>query len=134
MEPVETRPEPAPLSPKEEAEKVVQSYYDAVDSGFYRGAWELLSPTLQDEQGGYGTWKAGYATTVETKTSDVNATDVDACGAIVDQTFSGTWTLFGQRKRPAWKRLCRGKDRWRDPCARCERLWVGARRTRAGGM
>jgi hypothetical protein len=98
-----------PPSVGERAEAVVEGYYVAVDSGNYREAWSLLGPTLQGELGGYGAWRDGYANTVSTKVSDVHATDVspgsvtvalklaatdlDACGDTVDQTFAGTWTL-----------------------------------------
>lgn len=98
-----------PLSRGARAEAIVERYYAAVAAGRYGDAWKLLSPGLQGELGGYGAWKDGYATTVATKASGVhatavssasvtvaltlNATDVDACGDTVDQTFTGTWTL-----------------------------------------
>lgn len=106
--------EAEPLTLAERAEAVVKKYYAAVDSSLYKEAWGLLSPALQAEQGGFSAWKAGYATTVETRPSEVEAiaatrdsatvrielaaTDLDACGATVDQTFAGTWSLTGAGK------------------------------------
>ena len=100
---------PKPPSRADRAEAVVSRYYAAVDSGSYRKAWALVSPALRSELGGYGSWSDGYANTLTTKVSDVRATDVspasvtvalklaatdvDACGDRVDQTFAGTWTL-----------------------------------------
>jgi hypothetical protein len=114
-EPVENKPKsnpkpkPEPLTLAEQAEGVVADYYAAVDSSLYGQAWKLLSPTLQQSEGGFEVWKAGYATTLETKATGINAisaseqsavvelgikaVDADVCGKAVDQTFAGTWQL-----------------------------------------
>ena len=100
---------PKPPSLSEQAETVVRDYYDAVDSSLYRQAWVLLTPTLQVQQGGFDAWRDGYSTTLETKASDVEASnvgrtsatvalslkavDLDECGDTVEQSFAGTWTL-----------------------------------------
>ena len=114
----QTSPEPAskpkPLTPAERAEKTVAAYYAAVDARRFGAAWDLLAPTLQAELGGYATWKAGYQTTVATKAKSIDATSVtslaatvalelkatdsDACGDLVGQTFAGTWSLIRARK------------------------------------
>ena len=100
---------PKPPSLSEQAEAVVRDYYTAVDSSLYRQAWVLLTPALQADQGGFDAWRDGYSTTMETKASDIeasnvsrtsatvalslNAVDLDQCGDTVEQSFAGTWTL-----------------------------------------
>jgi hypothetical protein len=106
---------PKPPSLSEQAETVVRDYYAAVDSSLYRQAWGLLSPALQAEQGGFDAWRDGYSSTLETKASDVEASnvsrrsatvalslkaiDLDECGDTVEQTFAGTWTLERESQR-----------------------------------
>src|SRR5687768_5492434 len=77
------KPKPDPPTQAEQAEGVVKDYYDAVDSANYRDGWKLLSPTLQAELGGYPAWRDGYSTTIATKVSGVNATDVNRSTATV---------------------------------------------------
>ncbi len=100
---------PRPPTPADEAEAAVTDYYAAVDARRFGRAWDLLGPTLQAELGGYASWKGGYETTVGTKAKAVHAsnvsssaatvaieleaTDLDACGDLVDQSFAGTWSL-----------------------------------------
>jgi hypothetical protein len=99
------------LTDSERAEETVRLYYGAIDSYSYRRAWNLLAPSLQEELGGFTAWREGYETTVDTTASEVEAieaspasalvslqldsTDIDECGEMVEQTFSGTWSLQG---------------------------------------
>jgi hypothetical protein len=96
------------------AEQTVKSYYEAINDYAYRKAWRLLTAALQEELGGFAAWREGYETTVETNASHVKAleasasgalvslqlrsTDLDECGDSVEQTFSGTWSLEGERR------------------------------------
>ena len=105
---------PDPPTPAERAEAVVESYYEAVDVRRFGEAWNLLTSGLQAELGGYDAWRDGYANTVKTKATDVRATNVsadgavvalkikatdrDACGDSVNQTFAGAWTLERDRE------------------------------------
>lgn len=100
---------------RQRAEATVRRYYRAVDRGAYRAAWALLSTSLQAELGGYAAWLDGYDTTVSTRADGIRAirtssgsavvelgieaTDVDACGTTVDQTFAGTWSLRAEGGR-----------------------------------
>lgn len=95
--------------PSVTAESVVESYYDAVNSGDYQTAWADFSPTLQRSEGGYQQWRHGYDDTVSTRLISTNlvsasptqsvvavqlrATATDACGDTVPQSYRGTWTL-----------------------------------------
>jgi hypothetical protein len=103
------KPRPKPLSPTEEAQQTVAEYYEAVDGQRFGRAWDLLAAPLQGELGGFAAWRAGYDNTIKTNLIGVEATaadsetasaaielvatDLDACGDTVKQTFAGTWTL-----------------------------------------
>jgi hypothetical protein len=109
--------EPEAPSDAERAELTVKSYYEAINDFAYREAWNLLAPSLQEELGGFAAWKDGYATTIETTASEVEAieasatsalvslslssTDLDECGENVEQTFRGSWSLEGSGKYQA---------------------------------
>lgn len=100
------------MSDAARAEQTVRSYYKEINNYSYRKAWRLLSPTLQEELGGFAIWRDGYGTTVETTPSGVKAveasassalvslelrsTDLDECGDRIEQTFTGTWSLEGE--------------------------------------
>jgi hypothetical protein len=92
-----------------DATEIVRSYYELVNAGDYRTAWDVLPNAVQVESGGFEQWRQGYATTISTRarnldlsassedeavvTLDVFATDRDACGDRIDQEFSGRWSL-----------------------------------------
>jgi hypothetical protein len=94
---------------KRQIRQVVRGYYGDIASGEYRSAWVRLSPGMQGQFGGYGSWKHGYATTdtidlgrVKVHASSrteasadvkIKSTDTDVCGDKVGQTFEGTWSL-----------------------------------------
>ena len=101
--------EPEPPSPAEAARAVVKRYYEAVNGARYDEAWRLLAPSLQTELGGFSSWRQGYSSTIKTQLEgadvtdisgegatvaiEISATDLDACGDTVKQTFAGTWSL-----------------------------------------
>jgi hypothetical protein len=94
------------------AAAVVKRYYAAVDLGAYREAWSLLSPGLQVRLGGFTAWHEGYRYTESTNVSsarvigttgststvavELRASDLDACGDHVPQTFAGTWNILAR--------------------------------------
>jgi hypothetical protein len=88
----------------------VERFYRLLNSGQYNQAWAMLPLAVQDEAGGFGSWKAGYAATISSDPSDLtlvsqggrraavsltlDAADRDACtGNRVEQIFAGTWKL-----------------------------------------
>lgn len=99
---------PPPLVTKG-AEALVRDYYTDVDDARFPAAWSLLATDLQTKLGGYATWRSGYALTTATRLLHANATltsptaasvaiglsatDRDACGDDVRQTFEGTWMV-----------------------------------------
>ena len=80
---------------------VLSEYYGDIDSGNYSAAWDLLSPSMQAQDGPYYAWTAGYADTgAQTLTENWESGDeVSANIAAVDtatgdaQYFSGSWTV-----------------------------------------
>jgi len=80
---------------------VMSEYYGNLDSGNYSAAWNLLSPSMQAQDGPYYGWAAGYANTgAQTLTENWESGDqVSANIAAVDtstgdtQYFSGSWTV-----------------------------------------
>ena len=80
---------------------VLSEYYGDIDSGNYSAAWNLLSPSMQAQDGPYHSWTAGYADTgAQTLTENWESGDeVSANIAAVDtatgdtQYFSGSWTV-----------------------------------------
>jgi hypothetical protein len=102
----------APPSPAAVAKAVVRSYYAEINSEKYAAAWSHFAPALRASQGGFSSWREGYANTTDTqllslrtvKASaseaveeiDIAADATDACGDPVSQEFAGTWTLEAQ--------------------------------------
>jgi len=98
-----------PQSIAKRAESLVEDYYANVDDKRFMAAWSLLASGLQSHLGGFATWQGGYAFTTSThllradgtRTSPtaasvaiaLAATDRDACGDEVPQTFDGTWMV-----------------------------------------
>jgi hypothetical protein len=80
---------------------VLSEYYGNLDSGNYSAAWNLLSPSMQAQDGPYYGWAAGYANTGEqTLTENWESGDqVSANIAAVNtatgdrQYFNGSWTV-----------------------------------------
>jgi hypothetical protein len=57
-------PVPVPATPAQtDPWAVVSEYYGDVSSRDYADAWNLFAPTMQDDQGSYSQWVAGYADT-----------------------------------------------------------------------
>ncbi len=97
-------PAPAPVyipSVQTDPWAVLSEYYGDIDSGNYSAAWDLLSPSMQAQDGPYYSWTAGYADTgAQTLTENWESGDeVSANIAAVDtatgdaQYFSGSWTV-----------------------------------------
>ena len=81
----------------------LSEYYGDIGSGNYSAAWNLLSPSMQAQDGPYYAWTAGYADTgAQTLTENWESGDeVSANIAAADtatgdtQYFSGSWTVEG---------------------------------------
>jgi hypothetical protein len=97
-------PETAPVyvpSVQTDPWAVMSEYYGNIDSGNYSAAWNLLSPSMQAQDGPYYGWAAGYADTgAQTLTENWESGDqVSADIAAVDtatgdtQYYSGSWTV-----------------------------------------
>jgi hypothetical protein len=97
-------PETAPVyapSVQTDPWAVMSEYYGNIDSGNYSAAWNLLSPSMQAQDGPYYGWAAGYANTgAQTLTENWESGDqVSANIAAVDtatgdtQYYSGSWTV-----------------------------------------
>lgn len=105
---------PPPPPPAHAAKVELRRFYGALNLYDYRAAWQSLDPELRAALGGFTTWRSGYGTNLWTKVTDVDtisasptqvvlavdlrAQDEDACDDLVNQTFSGAWTL---ERRPA---------------------------------
>lgn len=99
---------PAAAVPAMDPAEVVADYYRALDARRFSQAWKWLSPAVQTAFGGFAHWKAGFATTLESRPEKVVAEapaaggvsvrhvlvarDQRACGA-VEQRFAVTWRL-----------------------------------------
>jgi ketosteroid isomerase-like protein len=98
-------PEPArPVAPRHRAERLVTSYYAALDAGDFERAWARLAPGVQQAFGGFDTWRAGYATTLghdvkqlevegDTVTHVLVASDRTPCGGRTERRFAVAWRL-----------------------------------------
>lgn len=80
---------------------VISEYYGNIDSGNYSAAWNLLSPSMQAQDGPYYSWTAGYANTgAQTlsenwESGDQVSANIAAVNAATGGTqyFSGSWTV-----------------------------------------
>jgi hypothetical protein len=102
-------PAPPPPPPGAAAKATVRSYYAEINAQQYAAAWSRFSSALRASQGGFSSWRAGYAHTIDTqllsiRTVEASPSEVveeielaadatDACGDPVSQVFAGTWTL-----------------------------------------
>jgi hypothetical protein len=117
------------LSPS--AEALVTAYYRALDERRFSTAWKALSPSVQERFGGFEGWRAGFATTVSSRPSDISvsadgtsvehvltAVDRSPCGEI-RQRFAVTWKLL--RLDGTWlaERLSAVKRSGPDPAGEC---------------
>ncbi len=68
-------PVPVTTSPQTDPWAVVSEYYGDVSSRDYPDAWNLFAPTMQDDQGSYSQWAAGYA-----NTGDQDVTEISQSG------------------------------------------------------
>jgi hypothetical protein len=91
-----------------DAAGVVSAYYQALDGRRFGQAWKQLSPAVQKAFGGFAHWKAGFASTLESRPEQIVAgplagggfsvrhvlvaRDKTACGP-VEQRFKVTWRL-----------------------------------------
>jgi len=104
--------EPArPAAPRHtvpQAERVVTSFYAALDAGDFERAWARLAPGVQQALGRFDTWRAGYATTLGhevrqleveggTVTHVLVASDRTPCGGTTERRFAVTWRLQNER-------------------------------------
>ena len=104
MSPVVAEP-PAPRGvAAPSAEAVVTAYYAALDDRRFSAAWRTLSPSVRESFGGFEGWRAGYATTLESRPEDITvsgttvkhalvAVDRAPCGE-VRRRFAVTWRLI----------------------------------------
>jgi hypothetical protein len=73
-------PTPAPTVPLatkpavESPIAVVRAYYRALDQHDFAAAWARLSPAVRTAFGGYAAWRAGYATTLSSRPSEITVT------------------------------------------------------------
>jgi len=104
----DTRTVPAATA-VDSAEETVRHYYRLLNSGDFDAAWSRLSPSVQDQFGGYDQWRDGYDLTEGTYLTrlkpiqssptrvsfsvGLKAKDIDACNDTINQTFDGTWAL-----------------------------------------
>ena len=120
------RPAHRPISASARAEKLVRSYYAAIDAGDFAAAWARLSPAVQARFGGFAVWRAGYDTTLSQRVEAVEfdgaqiryvlaARDRTPCGGAVEQRFAVVWTLAGGRASSLHAVRLAGQD----PAAAC---------------
>ena len=99
---------PAAAAPATDPADVVTAYYRALDGRRFDQAWHSLSPAVQKAFGGFAHWKAGFASTLESRPEQIVAhavagggfsirhvlvaRDKSACGN-VEQRFDVTWRL-----------------------------------------
>jgi hypothetical protein len=81
----------------------VRGYYAAIERGDYEEAWSRLSASTQGQS--FEVWRAGYATTVSQRVSDVTrepegvvryvlvAVDRTPCGTTTERRFEVRWRL-----------------------------------------
>jgi hypothetical protein len=71
--PTPTRPAPVPATPPvaESPTAVVRAYYRALDQHDFAAAWARLSPAVRSTFGGYTAWRAGYASTLSSRPSEI---------------------------------------------------------------
>jgi hypothetical protein len=50
---------------------VVTAYYAALDGRRFRAAWRALRPAVQSSFGGFASWRAGFATTLSSRPSEI---------------------------------------------------------------
>ncbi|MGP0024615.1 MAG: hypothetical protein ACLPKE_14835 [Streptosporangiaceae bacterium] len=80
---------------------VISEYYGNIDSGNYSAAWDLLSPSMQAQDGPYYSWTTGYANTgAQTLTENGESGDTVSANIAAFNTatgdtqyFSGNWTV-----------------------------------------
>ena len=100
-------PEPHPVVAAA-ARGFILDYYAALDGKDFAGAWQMLSPEVQQGFGGFSAWRKGYARTVSSAPEGVTITpavtgatvgltlragDRGACGRIAERRFAVTWRL-----------------------------------------
>jgi hypothetical protein len=106
--PAPAPPAAGPATPATDPTDVVAAYYRALDARRFDQAWDSLSPAVQKAFGGFAHWKAGFATTLESRPEQIVAhslagggvsivhvlvaRDTSACGN-VQQRFNVTWRL-----------------------------------------
>jgi hypothetical protein len=100
---------------------VVRAYYRALDRRDFPAAWRSLSPTVRIAFGGYDRWRAGFASTLSSRPTELRvrgaavelvlvARDRAACGVLV-RRFAVRWELRAARAisvagRPAGAPVC----------------------------
>jgi hypothetical protein len=62
---------PATRPAAESPSAVVRAYYRALDQHDFAAAWARLSPAVRSAFGGYTAWRAGYATTLSSRPSEI---------------------------------------------------------------
>jgi hypothetical protein len=114
------------ISPTARAERLVRSYYAAIDAGHFAAAWARLSPAVRTRFGGFAVWRAGYTTTLDQRVEAVKfdgpqirhilvARDRTPCGGTVAQRFAVVWTMAHGRAAALHAVRLAGQD----PAAAC---------------
>jgi hypothetical protein len=63
----DTRPVHRPQANPADAKALVRHFYALLNSRRYASAWKLVPPSVRNEAGGFGNWKAGYRTTLSSQ-------------------------------------------------------------------
>ena len=110
-ETVTASPKTSPGGPSQwqEAKEVVRGYYRDVNAEAFRQAWSPLSTPVQEQLGGFGSWRDGYRFTETTMLTSMDtlsrrsgryefairlhAIANDACGDEIQQFYSGSWIV-----------------------------------------
>jgi hypothetical protein len=97
------------------AKQYVEAYYTAIDLHDWQSAWDRLPASTRSATSDLTKWRSGYANTIRTNLTGVEAsmgsdttatvqlklhsTDFDACSDSVHQRFAIAWSLARQRGR-----------------------------------
>jgi hypothetical protein len=90
------------------APALIRKYFELIDANDYSSAWAYLDTDVQEQFGGYESWRDGYATNTSTEVTDTNVTStnggetdltveiqaIESCGGErFEQSFEGPWSV-----------------------------------------
>jgi len=111
-------PSPSPIAAPvlaQPPEKVVETYYRALDAGRFEAAWTMLTPAVRAAFGPFEAWRDGYATTLSNSPRDIEVASEGDVATIAHELVTEDRSPCGPVERRfavRWK-LVATADGWR---------------------